>query len=84
MSAQPTCSREVLTQSCVAHIERCSCGALHIVLGPFTLRLSADQYRTLLATLQHAQGQLDAADGDGSGPHALATLLGRHAPTGQG
>ena len=84
MSGQAGCFREVVAQSCVAGIERCSCGTLHIVLGPFTLRLSPDQYRTLLGTLAEGQRYLDEHYDDAQlAEYSLANLLSRHTPPGQ-
>lgn len=84
MSSQAGCFREVVAQSCVAGVERCSCGTLHLVLGPFTLRLSPDQFRTLLGTLIEGQSYLDGhADESRVSSLDLASLLSRHTPPGQ-
>lgn len=84
MSASANCMREVIAQSCVAGVERCSCGTLHLVLGPFTLRLSPDQFRVLLGTLIEGQNHLDEKNVDPQASQvALAHLLSRRTPTGQ-
>ncbi|HPH27822.1 MAG TPA: hypothetical protein PLA87_13325 [Pseudomonadota bacterium] len=83
MSAQAGCFREVIAQSCVASIERCSCGTLHIVLGPFTLKLSIEQYQKLLSTLLEGQSHLDEQAEPQQSAFALASLLSRHTPAGQ-
>lgn len=83
MNSQSGCFREVIAQSGVAEIERCSCGTLHLVFGPFTLRLSPEQFRTLLGTLIASQSYLDEQLEAQPSPLALATVLGRHTPTGQ-
>lgn len=84
MNSQTGCFREVVAQSCVAGVERCSCGTLHLVLGPFTLRLSPDQFRTLLGTLIEGQNYLDGHSEDARlSSYDLASLLGRHTTPGQ-
>lgn len=83
MSAQAGCFREVTAQSCVGSVERCSRGILHIVLGPFTRKLSREQYQALLSTPLEGQSHLDEQAEPQQSAFALATLLSRHTPAGQ-
>lgn len=59
MSDRHTCGRELLARGCVGSVERCSCGTLHIGLGPFSLRLSPEQFKSLLGTLIAAQSCIE-------------------------
>lgn len=84
MSGRAECLREVITQSCVAAVERCSCGTLHLVFGPFSLRLRPEQFRQLVDTLTDAQTQLDENSREQPAAVAgLASLLGRFAQPGE-
>jgi hypothetical protein len=84
MNDQHMCVRQVLAHGCVANVERCSCGTLHLVMGPFTLRLTADQFRALFVTMLEAQSELGEL---GSEPlesrMSLANLLGQRAARGE-
>lgn len=79
MSAEHACFRQVVARGCVVVVERCTCGTLHLVLGPLSLRLSPHHYDSLIATLLEAQCNLEqrAEHGEDS-PSAgvsLASLL---------
>ena len=52
------CCRTILARGCIASVERCTCGVLYLMMGPFSLRLSVDQYKSLLGTMLEAQGSL--------------------------
>ncbi len=84
MSDRSDCLREVISQSCVATIERCTCGTLHLVFGPFSLRLRPEQFRQLVETLDDAQARLDERAREQPAALAgLASLLGRFAQPGE-
>ncbi|RKH59528.1 hypothetical protein D7V93_14715 [Corallococcus llansteffanensis] len=55
------CCRAVLAQSPCAEVTRCSCGHIHLAVGPVTLRLEEDVLRALGHTLLEAIHQLEAA-----------------------
>lgn len=59
------CCRAVLAQSPCAEVTRCSCGHIHLAVGPVTLRLEEDVLRALGHTLLEAIQQLEAP-----APHA--------------
>ena len=59
-------------------------GTLHVVLGPFTLRLSAEQFKSLFVTMLEAQSSLqDEADKSHEAAASLANLLGQRAARGE-
>jgi hypothetical protein len=52
-------------------VTRCSCGHIHLAVGPVTLRLEEDVLRALGHTVLEAVQQLDtAADARGAEPEA--------------
>lgn len=79
VSQEHACFRQVIGRGCVVQVERCTCGTLHLVLGPLSLKLSPAHYESLLATLLEAQTVLDQrAECPEEAPSAglsLATLL---------
>ena len=59
------CCRAVLARGPCAEVTRCSCGHIHLAVGPVTLRLEEDVLRALGHTLVEAIHQLEM-------PHAPA------------
>ncbi|RKG87445.1 hypothetical protein [Corallococcus terminator] len=53
------CCRAVLARGPCAEVTRCSCGHIHLAVGPVTLRLEEDVLRalghTLLEAIQHLE-----------------------------
>jgi hypothetical protein len=56
----PTCCRTLLARGPSAEVARCSCGHIHLSLGPMTIRLDAD---TLHATWHTMGDALRALSG---------------------
>lgn len=53
------CCRAVLARGPCAEVTRCSCGHIHLAVGPVTLRLEEDVLRALGHTLLEAIHQLE-------------------------
>ncbi|RKI62191.1 hypothetical protein D7X55_22345 [Corallococcus sp. AB049A] len=53
------CCRSVLARGPCAEVTRCSCGHIHLAVGPVTLRLEEDVLRALGHTLVEAIHQLE-------------------------
>lgn len=51
MNESPVCVRELLAEGCIARVERCRCGSLHLTLGALTLRFHEPALRSLANTL---------------------------------
>ncbi|MBX3185293.1 MAG: hypothetical protein KIT72_16520 [Polyangiaceae bacterium] len=49
-----TCHRTRVAESGMATVEACSCGTLHLNLGPLTLRLTREALTDLVGTLGYA------------------------------
>jgi len=78
------CFRQLLAHGSLASIERCSCGTLHVVLGPFTLRLNSDQFKSLFVTMLEAQSSLqDEVEKSHESTQHLANLLSQGAARGE-
>lgn len=79
VSQEHACFRQVIGRGCVVQVERCTCGTLHLVLGPLSLKLSPPHYESLLATLLEAQTALEqrseCTEDAPSAGLSLATLL---------
>ncbi len=41
------CKRHILARNAMGSVEGCSCGAVHLCLGPFTLRLEVPAFLAL-------------------------------------
>ncbi|RYZ38192.1 MAG: hypothetical protein EOO71_25005 [Myxococcaceae bacterium] len=54
------CCRAVLARGPCAEVTRCSCGHIHLAVGPVTLRLEEDVLRALGHTLLEAIHQLES------------------------
>ncbi|WP_171418898.1 hypothetical protein [Corallococcus exercitus] len=54
------CCRAVLARGPCAEVTRCSCGHIHLAVGPVTLRLEEDVLRALGHTLVEAIQKLEA------------------------
>ena len=84
MSDDHSCFRQIIARGCVVQVERCTCGTLHLVLGPFSLKLSPQHFRTLLGTLQEAQSALEQRSEDSqAASFSLATMLSQTATRGE-
>lgn len=84
MNEKHACFREVIARGCVANVERCTCGTLHLLLGPFSLRLSPEQFRSLLGSLLEAQSSLEErVDDPRDSTLALARILSDNVARGQ-
>jgi hypothetical protein len=57
------CCRAVLARGPCAEVTRCSCGHIHLAVGPVTLRLEEDVLRALGHTLLEAIHQMDTSSG---------------------
>lgn len=72
----PPCQQTLLSRGASAQLTRCSCGHLHLSLGPVTLRLEEAALRDAFGTLAEAVAALDAgagaAAGGRSGPRGWA------------
>ena len=84
MNEKHVCYRTLLSHGSLASVERCSCGTLHVVLGPFTVRLSADQFKSLFVTMLEAQSSLhDEAEHAQEATSNLANMLSQHGVRGE-
>jgi len=61
---RPTCLRTRLAETAVATIDYCQCGHMHLSLGPFSLRLSAEALIGLKDTIHEAMTAHDATTRD--------------------
>lgn len=52
------CTRHILARNGVGSVEGCACGAVHLCLGPFTLRLEVPAFLALGALILQAQDGL--------------------------
>lgn len=53
------CVRECLAEGCIARVERCACGALHLSVGALTLRFHEPALRSLANTLIESMAVLE-------------------------
>ncbi len=53
------CSRDILAESSIGSIERCSCGCVHLTLGPLSLRLDEAAIVGLAAMITRAVATLE-------------------------
>lgn len=58
MSQESQCQQELLSQDRCYQVTRCSCGAVHVTIGPITMRLEPEAYHSLLAVLLAARQHL--------------------------
>ncbi|REG34337.1 hypothetical protein ATI61_103230 [Archangium gephyra] len=65
----PPCCRTVLARSPSAEVARCSCGHIHLSLGPMTIRMDEGTLHAIWHTLGDAQRALSSA----AEPEAVAT-----------
>lgn len=52
------CTRSTLAASPVGFVELCSCGSIHLGIGPLTLRIEPPAFRALAALLAAADRRL--------------------------
>ena len=72
------CGKTVLARGPCAEVTRCTCGHLHLAMGPVTLRLEEEVLRAIGLTLLEAMQQLEPREDSNeesapAAPHALAT-----------
>lgn len=58
MNPEQSCKQEVLSQNNCFQINRCSCGAIHLSIGPMTIRLAPESLPELSAVLLAARAKL--------------------------
>lgn len=58
---KPSCSRRLLAKHPIAQLEACTCGSVHLVLGPLTLRLTPDAVGVLADLFESARRALGHA-----------------------
>ncbi len=59
------CDRTVLARGPCAEVTRCSCGHIHLAMGPVTIRVEEGVLRAIGLTLTEAVQQLGAPREDG-------------------
>jgi hypothetical protein len=67
------CGKTVLARGPCAEVTRCSCGHLHLAVGPVTLRLEEEVLRAIGLTLAEALQRLgpsEASSDEDAGPPA--------------
>lgn len=57
-SHKKPCQRDLLAHRGICQVEICSCGMLHLSIGPVTLRLDTDGYRDILELLEETDRKL--------------------------
>jgi hypothetical protein len=57
------CCRTVLARGPCAEVTRCSCGHIHLAMGPVTLRVEEDVLRAIGLTVAEALQQLGEQEG---------------------
>ncbi|WP_375745146.1 hypothetical protein NR800_10390 [Corallococcus interemptor] len=76
------CCRAVLARGPCAEVTRCSCGHIHLAVGPVTLRLEEDVLRALGHTLVEAIHQLELPPTHEAEAREPAEAAAHGAPTG--
>lgn len=76
------CCRAVLARGPCAEVTRCSCGHIHLAVGPVTLRLEEDVLRALGHTLVEAIHQLELPPAHEAEAQEPAPTAAHGAPTG--
>lgn len=59
MNENHTCRARTLAEEGPIRIDLCSCGQIHLTMGPLTIRLCATLVSTLSDSLRSALAQLD-------------------------
>jgi len=73
------CGKTVLARGPCAEVTRCTCGHLHLAMGPVTIRMEEEVLRATCLTLLEALQALDPSEPDTdeeaepSAPRALAS-----------
>jgi hypothetical protein len=52
------CERAVVAEGPGARIERCNCGAVHLSLGPVTVRLDPESFESFAVTVAYASARM--------------------------
>jgi hypothetical protein len=58
MNPDQSCKQETLSQHNCFQISKCSCGVLHLSIGPMTIRLSPESIDELSAVVLAARAKL--------------------------
>lgn len=56
------CGKTVLARGPCAEVTRCTCGHLHLAMGPVTIRLEEEVLRAISLTLLEAMQQLESRE----------------------
>lgn len=56
------CRREIVARNATCKVERCSCGMLHVTIGPLTLRFDPGALEEVHRALFDALARLSARD----------------------
>ncbi|WP_426754152.1 hypothetical protein [Myxococcus sp. Y35] len=74
------CGKTVLARGPCAEVTRCSCGHIHLAMGPVTIRVEEEVLRAIGMTLAEALHQLgtplESHSNEDTGPMALSALAG--------
>lgn len=68
------CGKTVLARGPCAEVTRCSCGHIHLAMGPVTIRVEEDVLRAIGMTLAEALHQLGEREEDAPVETAQAAL----------
>lgn len=72
------CGKTVLARGPCAEVTRCTCGHIHLAMGPVTLRVEEEVLRAIGLTLAEALHNLAGSEGGGREESEPAAAL--HAP----
>lgn len=61
MSRRPGCTQRTLAESPVGFVELCSCGSVHVGVGPITMRIDIGAFERFAAMVEEARRKLQHA-----------------------
>lgn len=70
------CGKTVLARGPCAEVTRCTCGHIHLALGPVTIRVEEEVLRAIGMTLAEALQQLDEPEDPRDAPSEVALAAG--------
>ncbi|NTX12594.1 hypothetical protein HUA76_17500 [Myxococcus sp. CA056] len=73
------CGKRVLARGPCAEVTRCTCGHIHLALGPVTIRVEEEVLRAIGLTMAEALQNLDEPEqghAEGSDSESMPSLLG--------
>ncbi|WP_174257108.1 hypothetical protein [Myxococcus xanthus] len=74
------CGKTVLARGPCAEVTQCSCGHIHLAMGPVTIRVEEEVLRAIGMTLAEALQQLgtplEPLSNEDAGPLAMSALAG--------